>query len=88
LRYYKYLEAWKNFEEVFALLNIDNFDLAMYYNANYAMTVPVNNNYNENTNTEPHIAIRKNTNDTFMTSVSILEEIKNYNHTPRKDSIV
>lgn len=31
LRYYKYLDAWKNFEEIFEQLDIDNFDMSAYY---------------------------------------------------------
>jgi len=31
LRYYKYLDAWANFEEIFDLLDIDHFELSNYY---------------------------------------------------------
>jgi len=35
IRYYKYLQAWKHFLNIFSFLNLDNFDLAMYYNPTY-----------------------------------------------------
>ncbi len=31
LRNYRYLEAWKNFEEIFELLDLDNFDINTYF---------------------------------------------------------
>jgi hypothetical protein len=36
LRYYRYIEAWKNFENIFELLDIDNFDINNYFQ-------PINN---------------------------------------------
>jgi hypothetical protein len=32
IRFYKYLDAWTHFLNVFALLNLDNIELGMYYN--------------------------------------------------------
>ena len=34
IRYYKYLDAWKNFNEIFKLLDLDYFDLNDYFNTN------------------------------------------------------
>lgn len=32
IRFYKYIDAWTHFLNVFALLNLDKIDLAMYFN--------------------------------------------------------
>jgi hypothetical protein len=31
IRYYKYLEAWNNFQEIFRMLGLDDYDLNTYF---------------------------------------------------------
>ena len=81
LRYYKYLDAWKNFEEIFEIMDIDNFDLNLYFQPITALStnIPVMNNNLSYNNIDddimPMVGPRKMTTESFNSE--LLEEIKN-----------
>jgi hypothetical protein len=69
LRYYKYLEAWKHFLNIFSYLNLDNFDMAMYYNSTY--TGSSHNQPEEDDFNSSKKRIKKNLNDSFNIMVGM-----------------
>ena len=62
IRYYKYLDAWTHFLNVFALLHLDNFDLAMYYNPSLT---GMSYNHSEEDDGYMKKKIKKNANDSY-----------------------
>jgi hypothetical protein len=74
LRYYKYLDAWKNFEEIFEIMQIDNFDLNCYYLPSNTVN-PLIQTRSIDDDIVPNPSLRKVSNESFNSE--LLEEIKN-----------
>jgi hypothetical protein len=74
LRYYKYQDALKNFEEIFEILQIDNFDLNSYYIASNALN-PNTQGWSVDDDIVLNPSHRKFSTESFNSEM--LEEIKN-----------
>jgi hypothetical protein len=74
LRYYKYQDALKNFEEIFEIMQIDNFDLNTYYLPSNVVN-PVSQGWSVDEDLVLNPSHRKVSTESFNSEM--LEEMKN-----------
>jgi hypothetical protein len=71
LAQYKYIEAYKNFEQVFEILEIDSFDISNYYQSG--------RNYSGNISDEINLSIRRKSSvNSHGSELGLLDEVRSY----------